>query len=94
MREPNLGITTQCCMCGRSFWTEDGLPICSSACENEFEKQQEELEREAERQEKVDFCEVINQEYGVYSEDTDFDEMDDEELEKAYDFLYELEYLK
>lgn len=37
MREPNLGITVSCAVCGRSFWTEDGVPVCSSSCEKQIE---------------------------------------------------------
>lgn len=38
MREPNLGVTKCCSVCGRSFWCEDGVPICSSACDREYER--------------------------------------------------------
>ncbi|WP_427036550.1 hypothetical protein [Cytobacillus pseudoceanisediminis] len=83
MREPNLGCYITCCVCGRRFWTEDGLPLCSSACDRRFEEWQEEQERE----EKIRFCEESNAEFGAYPEDTDFEYMTDEELDEAVEFL-------
>lgn len=37
MRELNLGTYTYCVTCNRRFWTEDGIPFCSSRCENAVE---------------------------------------------------------
>lgn len=36
MREPNLGITRFCAICGSPFWCEDGDSVCSkSSCQKE-----------------------------------------------------------
>lgn len=87
MREPNLGITMSCGICGRRFWCEDGIPICSASCDRRHEEMIEEEEREREREEKIKFCEEVNKEFGAYPEDTDFEYMTDEELQEAFDLL-------
>lgn len=36
MREPNLGVTRFCDVCGSSFWCEDGDSVCSKpSCQRE-----------------------------------------------------------
>lgn len=35
--EPNLGTMMTCQMCGKSFWCEDGIPICSRQCDDDYE---------------------------------------------------------
>lgn len=52
-REPNLGITISCAVCGRSFWTEDGVPICSSSCSDAIECQNCGEEKDPEKE----YCE-------------------------------------
>ncbi|HZW68592.1 MAG TPA: hypothetical protein VFF20_08325 [Pseudogracilibacillus sp.] len=46
MIEPNLGIMTYCSICGKRFWCTDGYTICSSACDNELQRIQENEEDE------------------------------------------------
>jgi len=45
-REPNLGTYISCNICGKRFWTEDGVPLCSTRCAEEEERLIEEAEED------------------------------------------------
>lgn len=40
--DPNSSALITCSVCGRQFRSSDGYAICSSACDRELERQQEE----------------------------------------------------
>lgn len=38
MYEPNLGIYRSCCVCGDTFWCDDGDTVCSPRCDRELDR--------------------------------------------------------
>lgn len=42
MFDSNTSAMITCTVCGRQFRSEDGVPTCSSSCDRELERQQDE----------------------------------------------------